>query len=283
MLFYLEKELNKINSFEGSREIQMELEKAKIIIALHKKYPVPNDQVYLPLFVGAHSKPDIGFARDDINDNISCKNPFFCELTGIYWAWKNLNASNIGLVHYRRYFKGSKKVIFNKYKRNILSDEDVLKLDNETIYLPKMRNYYIETLYDHYAHTMYIEPLDITGEIISELCPEYSYEFNKLKVRKKAHMFNMFIMPKKHFDNYCEWLFKILFELEKRIDVSNYSSFHQRLYGRISELLLDVWINTNKLSYKELPYINIEKVNWFKKGKSFLMAKFRNKKYEKSF
>ena len=72
-------------------------------------------------------------------------------------------------------------------------------------------------------------------------------------------------------------------ELEKRIDTKQYDTFHARFFGRISELLLDVWINTNKLEYKEVRVIDIEKVNWIKKGMSFLMAKFTHKKYGKSF
>ena len=84
-------------------------------------------------------------------------------------------------------------------------------------------------------------------------------------------------------NEYCTWLFDILFELEKLVDVSKYDSFHARFFGRISELLLDVWINTNKLSYKEIKVIDIENVNWIKKGKAFLSAKFTGKRYEKSF
>jgi hypothetical protein len=90
-------------------------------------------------------------------------------------------------------------------------------------------------------------------------------------------------MKRKYFDEYCTWLFDILFELEKRVDVSSYDSFHSRFYGRISELLLDVWINTNNYSYKEVPVMSMEKVNWWKKGTSFLKAKFFGKKYGKSF
>ena len=90
-------------------------------------------------------------------------------------------------------------------------------------------------------------------------------------------------MKKELLDLYCNWLFDILFELEKRCDPKQYDNFHARYLGRISELLLDVWINTNKLNYKEVKVIDIEKVNWLKKGWSFLKAKFVGKKYGKSF
>ena len=151
--------------------------------------------------------------------------------------------------------------------------------------MPKKRNYYIENLYDHYKHTMYVEPLDITGEIIAEKYPEYSKEFEKLKTRRSAHMFNMCIMKREILEEYCNWLFDILFELEKQIDESKYSDFHKRFYGRISELLLDVYINTNNIDYKEVSVIDIEGTNWLKKGSAFLFAKMTGgrKKYVKSF
>ena len=87
------------------------------------------------------------------------------------------------------------------------------------------------------------------GKIIKEKYPEYLNEFNKLHKRTSAHMFNMFIMKKEILNQYCEWLFDILFELEKRVDVSKFDNFHARFYGRISELLLDVWINKNNFKY----------------------------------
>ena len=256
--------------------------KVKIIVATHKKYEMPKDDIYIPLHVGAEGKEDIGFIKDNTGDNISEKNPYFCELTGLYWAWKNLNADYIGLVHYRRHFCLKKKYP-NKFM-NVLKEEEIVELLKKTdVVLPKKRRYYIENLYSHYDHTMYVEPLNVTGEIINQNYPEYGKCFNKLHKRTSAHMFNMFIMKKEILDEYCEWLFSILFELEKRIDVSKYDSFHARYLGRISELLLDVWINTNGLTYKEIKVMDIEKVNWLKKGSSFLKAKFFKKKYKKSF
>lgn len=258
------------------------MKNVSILVATHKKYDMPKYESYLPIHVGKKGKKDIGFLGDDTGKNISLKNPYFCELTGLYWAWKNLDSEYIGLVHYRRHFKGKTK---SKDKfESVLSDKEISTLlKSNDIILPKLRNYYIETLYSHYEHTMYIEPLDIAGEIIKEKYPKYYKEFELLKKRKKAHMFNMFIMKKEIMDKYCDFLFDILFELEKRVDNSKYDSFHARFYGRVSELLLDVWLNTNGYKYTEVPVMSMEKVNWFKKGTSFLKAKFFGKKYGKSF
>ena len=265
------------------------MKNVKILIATHKQYFVPKDNIYLPIHVGADSnKNKTTFIDDNTGENISNKNPYFCELTGLYWAWKNLKNDYIGLVHYRRYFSICKHIPKTPEKKFdvILNKEQVNNLlkDNDII-LPKERKYYIENLYDHYKHTMYVKPLDETGRIIQEKYPEYMNEFNKLHKRTSAHMFNMFIMKKDILDEYCKWLFDILFELENRMkgQGEEYDKFHSRFYGRISELLLDVWINTNCMKYAEVKVIDMEKINWWKKGISFLKAKFFGKKYEKSF
>ena len=258
----------------------------KIIVATHKKYQMPEDELYLTLHVGCEGKENIGYIGDNTGDNISLKNSSFCELTGLYWAWKNLNADYIGLSHYRRHFtccKNIPKKEEDKFKVLLTKEQANILLEKVDIILPKIRKYYIENLYDHYKHTMYIETLDETRKIIEEQCQEYLKEFDKLHKRTSAHMFNMFVMKKEYLDKYCTWLFNILFELEKRIDPKQYDSFHARYLGRISELLLDVWINTNNLKYEEIKVIDMQNVNWLKKGIAFLQAKFTGKKYGKSF
>lgn len=262
------------------------MKNVKIIIATHKKYQMPKDEIYLPVQVGKEGKEFLGYQTDNQGNNISSKNSYYCELTGLYWAWKNLDADYIGLSHYRRHFSVTKKLPKDIDRRidKVLKYDEVEKILEKTdIILPKKRKYYIENLYSHYKNTLHIEPLDKAGEVIKEKYPEYSKEFELLKKRTSAHMFNMFIMKKELLDEYCRWLFDILFELEKRIDITKYDSFHARFFGRISELLLDVWINTNHLKYEEVKVIDIEKVNWIKKGLTFLNAKFTGKKYEKSF
>ena len=259
----------------------------KVIVATHKEYQMPLDELYLPLHVGADSnKNKTDYKKDNTGKNISKKNPYFCELTGLYWAWKNLKADYIGLVHYRRYFTNSNKkykTTIEKFKHVLTLKEADKLLDNTDIILPKKRKYYIENLYDHYKRTMYIEPLDETRKIIEDKYPKYLKEFDRLHKRKSAHMFNMMIMKKDILDDYCTWLFDILFELEKRFKDVKYDQFHSRFYGRVSERLLDVYIETNNLSYKEVRFMDMEHINWWKKGTSFLKAKFFGKKYEGSF
>ncbi len=254
----------------------------KVIIAAHKNYNMPKDSCYLPVQVGAEGKQDIGYTADNTGDNISLKNPNFCELTGLYWGWKNLGCDYLGLAHYRRHFKepGSREKGIDGVLR-----EDTLKalLQKNDIVLPQKRKYYIENLYSHYEHTMHIEPLKATREILAEKYPQYLPEFDKLKKRTSAHMFNMYIMKKEISDKYCEWLFDVLFTLEQRFKDADYDAFHARFYGRVSELLLDVYINTNNLTYTETPLIYTEKINWYRKIIGFLGAKFLGKKYNKSF
>ena len=255
--------------------------KAKIIIAAHKPYKMPADSLYLPLHVGKKGKEEIGFAGDDTGDNISEKNPRYCELTGIYWAIKNLDADYLGLAHYRRHF--SLKPQKDKFKA-VLSGKELEKLLETTdVVLPKKQNYYIENLYDHYLHTHKEEHLLALREVLSERSPEYLDEFERLKKRTSAHMFNMFIMKRELLEAYTDWLFDILFELEKRMDFSKMSAFEERMMGRLSELMLDMWINKNNISYKEIPCIYMEKINLAAKVSGFLKAKFFGKSYDKSF
>ena len=84
--------------------------KIKILVCCHKPCDLPQDDFFLPIHVGAAiSDFDLGLQRDDQVcgqpcDNISKKNPNYCELTALYYIWKNTDDTFVGLVHYRRYF-----------------------------------------------------------------------------------------------------------------------------------------------------------------------------------
>ncbi len=259
--------------------------KIQIAVATHKACQMPEGDIYLPLQVGAGCKLSADFARDNTGDHISEKNSLYCELTGLYWLWKNVDADYYGLVHYRRLFANPGVRVNRKVPFSSVLDRPHLEqlLSRTDLVLPKKRNYFIESIYSHYAHTHYPSHLDATRDILVRLCPAYVPAFDALMRGRKAHMFNMMIMSREKLDSYCTWLFPILTELEEHFSEEEYDPFQARYIGRIGELLLNVWVNANGYSYRTLPVVMIGRVNWPQKIQAFLEAKFRGKRYSGSF
>ena len=271
------------------------LKKAKVwvVVATHKEYEMPDDIMYIPLHVGAEGKVDengkqldLGFQMDNVGDNISEMNPQFCELTGLYWIWKNLRADYKGLVHYRRHFKGrgGKPITYRELKP-ILKDYKVI--------VPKKRRYYIETLIQHYEHNHFKEELDTARDILLEEYPWYENAYNKAMNRTWGYMFNMMIMRTDLLNEYCEWLFDILFKLTDKLNAEGdkeLTSFENRFPGRISERFFNVWleyqIEIERLKREdiyEIPFFYTEKISKISKASTFLKAKLLHKKPQKSF
>jgi len=254
------------------------------MVAAHKEFPMPeNKDLYMPVLVGAtkNYKEGIDYQRDDEGKNISLKNPNFNELTAVYWAWKNLDADAIGLVHYRRLFsKGGKREL-----DNILNKEQIEQLlDKAPIVVPKKRKYYIETNYSHYVHAHPKEPLEATRDVIAENYPSYLDAFDQVMHKTSAHMFNMFIMKKKEFNQYSEWLFDVLFKVEERIDISRYSVQDARVFGFLAERLMDVWIVSNEKSIVESGWIQLGDKKTLLKVFNLLKRKFlKNSKKKTHF
>jgi len=254
----------------------------KIVVAVHKPYQIPNSDIYFPIHVGAEGKRSLGFVGDNSENNISLKNPFYCELTGLYWAWKNINYDICGLVHYRRYFGKKGKVdIFD----GILNEEQIIKiLSNYDIILGMKKNYYIESIREHFKnHIKTYSKNDYYKLIIyaiKNVCPEYLNTFYLCTNKKCGHMCNMFITTKKNMDLYCSWLFPLLFWMEENHNLYVSGDVIPRIYGFIGELLLDTWVCKNGLKIKEEKIFFTEKEHVLEKsvkmlGRKFLRNKFR--------
>ena len=220
----------------------------------------------------------------------------FCELTGLYWAWKNIAAKYIGIVHYRRYFRTLKISEYLSGGASSLSEDAIGTQELEEliagrrVLVPKKRYYYIESLYSHYAHTHYAGHLDLTRDILNEKYPKYVKSYDRTVRRMSGHMFNIMVMERKLLGDYCEWLFDILFELEKRVDTSGLSAYHRRLFGRVGEILFNAWLDyeiaddrLTKNDIQELPVRFAGDVDLKKKYTAFLKAKFLHIKYTSGF
>lgn len=220
---------------------------------------------YRIVHVGSNSNCKSDYARDDTEDNISDKNPYYCELTGQYWVWKNVQEAPddvSGLVHYRRFFTtlagDLSYTYFNKTPK-ILPYTTICKtLRTNDIILPA-RVKIVRTVGQFYADLHNVEDLKITRSCIQEVCPDYLGSYDAVMNEHSFIYGNMFIAKREVFDRYCEWLFPLMNDIESKIDVNKYDSPYQaRVLGFLSERLLQVWVEHNHLKVKEYPVFNTE-------------------------
>ena len=215
-----------------------------VAVATHKPYKMPDEPIYLPLHVGAELHPDAlpDMQGGNTRDNSSALNASYSELIGLYWLWKNCDAQYKSLVHYRRLLGSADKAEQHQkdpYEKLVDGPELLSFLSDKDVVLAKQRNYYIETVYGHYSHTLDGSQLDKMRGILSECCPKYLPAWDNLMKSTCVHVFNMFVMPASMFDAYCAWLFPLLDELGQRIDTSEMDSFactlawpRERAYAR---------------------------------------------------
>ena len=219
-----------------------------VYVMAHKKFEPPTDQMYVPMQVGAALHDDLGYLRDDSGDHISEKNPYYSELTGLYWIWKNADKDGItGICHYRRYFLDDQGELLSQAQiQQLLTQYDMIATGIATLEQG-------DSVYHQYAVNHYSRDLDLVREIIRRLYPDYLKEYDEVMNGRQMYFANMFIAPKQTLDAYAKWLFDILFALEQMVDLSGYDDYNKRIYGFISERLLMVWTRKNHKSVCSLP------------------------------
>lgn len=244
----------------------MNEQKVKILVACHKPTEVPHDDIYMPIHVGKaiskykeEMKDMIG---DDTGDNISKKNPYYCELTAVYWAWKNLkDIDYIGLCHYRRYFdfhthgQFMHPVEISKFDTFIRNNRDGLlktieKFKDNEIILP-----YEWSMPQSTQENLSIEVSGMDWQIlygvIKKLYPEYIPTVMEYMLGNRRTGYNMFVMSRSQFESYAQWLFSILGECERLVRMPAYS-LNQRIYGYMGEVLLPIFCKHNNYKIKRV-------------------------------
>lgn len=260
----------------------------KILISTHKEVKLPQHDFFLPVHAGAAlSDNKLPYQPDNTGENISGKNRNYCELTVHYWAWKNLiDADIIGLNHYRRYFDFN--CSFSRFApdRKFIAVDDFLGhsyqfpdfddiFSKYDIILPNTRNYPY-SMSTQYAVYHIVDDWNILKEVIRELSPDYLSAFEKTMERcNYSSNYNMFITRREYFEEYSEWLFKILFAVERRCKISDYP-VQARIFGYMSERLINVYAAYKNLRVKHVPILvpidefkpwhnpSILKYNWWK-------------------
>lgn len=248
----------------------MNMENTKIYIATHKEFFPPSNSMYIPIHVGRQlSNEYLDYQGDDIGDNISAYNKNFCELTALYWMWKNSKADFLGLVHYRRYFIGMQsyksKLILNEGDLHFLKKNVVIVAKPEMFYKKSTRKFFLK--YKEYYSVeeqfgLNHNPKDWLElkDIFLNLYPNYREAFEFISKKKDGiSLYNMFIADQTFVSLYSEWLFNILFALSKQKDLKGYDAYQARLYGFLSERLLNIYLYHHRknlnIQYREVVMI----------------------------
>lgn len=241
------------------------MSKVKILVACHKQVPKLKSNMMDWIQVGAANQKEhfADMIHDDGGENISSKNPSFCELTAQYWAWKNLKADYYGFFHYRRYLNFSEKKYVTDGWGNVLEDKlssqmqkkygltdgriekvvsqyDLIIAEEKDVKKMPSKNH---SVYEQYkeGNSLHIEDLDMVCQIVLRKYPEYKEDLEQYLKGTKTCLCNMYIMKKELFYEYMQWLFDILFEFEAKADMSDYSTEGFRTPGHLAERLFTLF------------------------------------------
>lgn len=203
---------------------------------LKTRYQDP--EYILTLQVGAACSPWINADfRDNIGDNISEKNGNYSELTGLYWMWKNYlrtqdDNSYFGLAHYRRLLD--------------LSEDDILRLkDNDIDAVLPYPMPYDPNIEAHHKRYLSDEEWATVLKALRELCPEYAEAFESVLAQEYLYNYNIILAKRNMLDEYCAWLFPILFRIEELNDPEG-GKPPNRFIGYVAESLETLYFMYNE-------------------------------------
>lgn len=230
-----------------------------IVVAAHRKFDPPKlDDCYHIIKSGSYYEKIDGYICDDEGENLSVYQPILCELSSLYYAYKNRTYDILGLNHYRRYFldKKTKRILGNEKIEELLNEYDVI--------LPPKKRYYVVTPTQHFIyglhHNKKTTPLrkkyvNDLKNAIRERFPEYYLDSKRTFSKKSAHLKNMFIMKEPYASEFCNFMFETL------LAIKDYKNYKARALGCMGEFLIDVYIRHKRLKTIELPIVcNMDKL-----------------------
>lgn len=174
---------------------------------------------------------------DNTGENISDKNQQYCELTALYWIWKNDKSDYAGLGHYRRHFEMDEKQL------ELVAGSDI----DAVLTIPIMDSPSVEAVYrrDHIGADW-----EIMLEAVERLAPEYVDTVKRMQSGQFYYAYNMFIMRREVLEDYCGWLFPLLFYCEKCCEECGRDAYQNRYIGFLAEHLMSVYFMHHEEEYK---------------------------------
>ena len=239
----------------------------QLYVSCHKPNTrFPASALVQPIQVGAASaiRRFDDTLHDDEGDQISDKNPSYCELTSQYWAWKNAHADYFGFMHYRRYFNFSKTEYPIHHEPFIFGDVVFDRNDDETLRrigfdeatmraVIESHDFVAPTsiatpdgvsVYEQYRMSAghHIEDFDCVLDLIERHYPDVWPSAQRYIAQDRLYVCNMFVMRADLFDRYSSFLFDILGRHERLCDHDHYTAVGRRVAGYLGERLCGIYL-----------------------------------------
>ena len=241
----LKKEFFKKTFSEQGKSISFIDEKKSVAVYMAKSVEDKSSPDYtknlskhiIPIQVGA-ALTDIKIAdvRDDFGDNISERNRHYSETTALYWIWKNAEADYLGLCHYRRLWENLDFVV------------GFLQNDEIDVVLP-VPTLCVHSVLEDYMKRYIPEVYPIMLETLKEKSPDYFEASKEIYAGQIFYACNMLIAKREALNKLCEWMFPIVFEIEKRVgDLAD--PYKNRYAGFCTERLITLYFLRNKEKYR---------------------------------
>lgn len=232
----LEEELEKVHKAED-KDASVHIYTARCHVDRQLKEDLSRYSWEIPIQAGAAlTKERICEIRDDQGENISHKNRQYCELTALYWIWKNDVSAYAGLGHYRRHFELDEELL----KRLPSSDIDVV------LTLPILN---FPSVGEVYRHDHVGRDWEVMLEAVRSLAPDYASAAEELEQGNFYYGYNMFIARKKILDDYCAWLFPLLEYCEEHCGERE-GTYQRRYIGFLAERLMGIYFLKHEAEYK---------------------------------
>jgi hypothetical protein len=244
-----------------------------VLTTFHKPYHHnPASTWVRPVTVGRFRMPDTPGVFSDASgaDHISHLNPQFCELTALYWAWKNLRGvRHIGLYHYRRYlylgggFIPGQRVPVTDIPASINAmsgpEAGARALDwlqHADAIVPSAFRLGGSITQEYTLHHD-AEHWRVFNEVLFELNPQYRRFAGYFAQSNKFTYCNMFIVGWARFEHYCATMFPVLFEVQRRCPVPS-DPYQARYIGFLAERFLMFYLYAEGLRTMETPIVGME-------------------------
>ena len=169
-------------------------------------------------------------------DNIDRLNPYYCELTGLYYMWKHDTDDIAGLEHYRRYFYRGNRTLSREDAVETLKDSDIMLIEHHH---PRNR-----TTYQWFVGAQKLPDLEKWLLCLDKACPEFMPVFTEYLNSNRVYICNMLVTRREILDAWCSWLFPMLSLYDK---VFSLNMFNKRIDGYLAEHTLGAWCLWNKL------------------------------------